>query len=48
MADTGAGAGSGFELNAHESTYSGFIGLIKYGAIASFVIAAIVVVILAS
>ncbi len=41
-------ADSGFELKAHESTYSGFIGLIKYGAIASFAIAAIVVVILAS
>ena len=50
MADagSGAGSGSGFELRAHESTYSSFIGLIKYGAIASFAIAAIVVVILAS
>ena len=48
MADAGSGAASGFELNAHESTYSGFIGLMKYGAVASFVVAAIVVVILAS
>lgn len=48
MAETGAGAGSNFELKPHESTYSGFIGLIKYGAIASFVIAAAVVVFLAS
>lgn len=44
MADTG----SGFELKPHESTYSWFTGLMKYGAIASFAIAAIVVLILAS
>ena len=43
-----ADAGSGFELKAHESTYSRFIGLMKYGAVASFVITAIVVVILAT
>jgi Bacterial aa3 type cytochrome c oxidase subunit IV len=36
------------DMKAHEGTYGSFIGLMKYGAIASFVVAAIVVLILAS
>ena len=36
------------DLKAHEGTYLGFLGLIKYGAIASFVVAATVVLIIAS
>jgi Bacterial aa3 type cytochrome c oxidase subunit IV len=39
---------SGFEMKAHEQTYSGFLGLLKYGAIASFVVAAIVIFLIAS
>lgn len=41
-------AGQAGDLNAHEGTYGGFLGLMKYGAIASFVVAAIVVLIIAS
>lgn len=40
--------GSSFEMNAHERTYGSFIKLLKYGAVACFLIAAIVVVIIAS
>jgi hypothetical protein len=40
--------GSGFEMKAHEQTYSGFLGLLKYGAIASFLVAALVVFLIAS
>jgi hypothetical protein len=36
------------DLKAHEGTYGGFLGLMKYGAIASFIVAAIVVLIIAS
>lgn len=39
---------SGFEMKAHEQTYVGFTKLLKYGAIASFLVAAIVVYLLAS
>jgi len=39
---------SNSEMKAHEGTYVGFIGLMKYGALACFVVAAIVVLILAS
>lgn len=35
-------AGNG-DLKAHEATYHGVIGLIKWGAVASFAIAAFVV-----
>lgn len=35
-------------LKAHERTYTGFIKLLKYGAVASFLIAAIVVYLIAS
>jgi hypothetical protein len=33
-------------LKAHESTYHGFTGLMKYGAILCFIVAAIVVLII--
>ena len=42
-----ADGGTG-DMNAHEHTYSGFIGLFKWGAVAVFVITAIVVVLIAS
>ncbi|UAK24954.1 aa3-type cytochrome c oxidase subunit IV [Sphingomonas nostoxanthinifaciens] len=42
MAETGAK----IDLPAHEQTYARFIGLFKYGAIACFAIAAIVVLII--
>ena len=41
-------AGQTGDLKAAEGTYSGFLGLMKYGAIASFAVAAIVVLIIAS
>lgn len=41
-------AGQAGDLKAHEGTYGGFLGLMKYGAIASFIVAAIVVLIIAS
>ncbi len=34
---------SGNDMNAHESTYTGFIGLVKWGIIATGLIAAFVV-----
>jgi hypothetical protein len=40
--------GSGFEMKAHEQSYGRFIGLLKYGAVAAFVVTAIVVLIIAS
>lgn len=43
MAETGAK----MDMPAHERTYSRFIGLFKFGAIASFIVAAIVVLIIA-
>lgn len=39
---------SGFDLKAHEGTYSGFTALFKWGTIAAFVIAAFVVLLIAS
>lgn len=36
------------DIQAHEASYDRFLGLLKYGAIASFVVAAIVVLIIAS
>jgi hypothetical protein len=38
--------GAKIDLPAHEQTYGGFISLFKWGAIACFVIAAIVVLII--
>jgi hypothetical protein len=40
--------GSGMDMKAHEQTYVGFLGLLKYGAIASFLVGAIVVLLIAS
>ena len=34
---------SGNDKNAHESTYTGFIGLVKFGIIATGLIAAFVI-----
>jgi hypothetical protein len=39
---------SGFEMKAHEGTYSGFLGLMKWGTIISVILAAIVVLLIAS
>jgi len=39
---------SSFDQKAHEQTYLGFTKLLKYGAIASFLVAAIVVYLIAS
>lgn len=38
----------GMEMKAHERTYSGFLSLIKFGAIATAVVVAIVVLLIAS
>ena len=43
-----ANGDTGFDMTAHERTYGSVMGLLKWGAVASFVIAAIVVVIIAS
>ena len=43
-----ADGGSKMNLQAHEGTYSGFISLMKIGTIASVVVAAIVVLLIAS
>jgi hypothetical protein len=40
--------GSGMEIKAHEQTYDSFIKLLKYGAIASGLVAALVVYLIAS
>jgi hypothetical protein len=40
--------GSRQDLKAHEGTYAGFVNLFKYGTIISFVLAAIVVLLIAS
>ena len=34
------------EMKAHVSTYSGFLSLIKYGAIASFIVGFIVILLI--
>jgi hypothetical protein len=39
---------NGFEIKAHEGTYSGFTALMKWGTIISFIVAALVVLIIAS
>jgi hypothetical protein len=46
--EAGMANSSGVQLKAHEQTYIGFLKLLKYGAIASFAIAVIVVYLLAS
>ena len=38
--------GAKIDLTAHERTYSGFIGLFKWGAIAAFIIAFIVILLI--
>ena len=38
-----AEAGAKMDMPAHERTYSGFIGLFKYGAIACLIIAFLVI-----
>jgi hypothetical protein len=44
MADTGAP----MDYNAHEKTYSGFLSLFKVGTAISVVVAAVVVLLIAS
>jgi hypothetical protein len=39
---------AGTHIKAHEQTYVSFIKLLKYGAVASFAVAAIVVILIAS
>ncbi len=39
---------SGFDLKAHEGTYSGFTTLFKWGTVVSFIVAAFVVLLIAS
>lgn len=39
---------SGFEIKAHEGTYSGFTALMKWGTIVSVIVVAIVVLLIAS
>lgn len=41
-------AGKGSDLQAHERTYAGFIALFKWGAVASFVLTFIVILLIAS
>lgn len=43
-----ANGDSGFEMEAHEGTYSGFTVLMKWGTIASLAAAAVVVLLIAS
>lgn len=43
-----ADASAGKELKTHENTYDFFIGLMKWGTILSFIVAMIVVFIIAS
>jgi len=40
-------AGKGSDFQAHERTYSGFIALFKWGALASFILAFIVILLIA-
>ncbi len=42
-----ADGGSRGDLQAHEQTYAGFISFFKMGAVASFIVAAIVVFLIA-
>lgn len=38
--------GSNGDLNAHEQTYSGFTALMKWGAVATFIVGMIVILII--
>ncbi len=40
-------AGKGSDFQAHERTYAGFINLFKWGAVASFITAFIVILLIA-
>jgi len=40
--------GAEFELKAHEQTYNGFISLLKWSAIATAIVTAIVIYLIAS
>ena len=44
--DTNGEAGA-MDITAHRASYAGFLGWFKWGAVASFIVAAIVVVIIA-
>lgn len=39
---------SGNDMNAHESTYSGFLGLVKWGSILTVLVVAFVIIKIAS
>ncbi len=39
---------SGNDMKAHESTYSGFLGLVKWGSILTVLVTALVVIKIAS
>ncbi len=39
---------SGNDMKAHESTYSGFLGLVKWGSILTVLVTAFVVITIAS
>lgn len=39
---------SGNDMKAHESTYTGFIGLVKYGSILTVLVTAFVIYMIAS
>ena len=39
---------SGNDMKAHESTYSGFLGLVKWGSILTVLVVALVVIKIAS
>ncbi len=42
------GMASGNDIHAHESTYSGFLGLVKWGSIVTVLVTAFVVITIAS
>lgn len=42
-----ADSGTGFELKPHEETYSGFLGLLKWGLIATILVVALVIFLIA-
>lgn len=41
-------ADSGMDMKAHAGTYDGFIAMMKYGTVATAIVAAIVVALIAS
>ena len=43
-----ADSDTGFDMRAHEQTYSGFLGLFRWGTVACAIIAAVVVYLIAS